>query len=239
MYFHWFCVNHTLLFSFLSVWYGFYSSMLAQSSKEFDCSAGDPGSVPRSGRSPGGGTSNPFWHVVWNIPWTEEDDGLHLWGHRESDTAEPEHRLCCCDSRPGLLFQLQRCPLPPMCPGSFFLLYHRGTCISPFPCFCDFIHLSTHEVLFAINTFCLVSNQLFCFSPRLLIKIILQPPTHSLCPTFSVIFPSCLGVHPSSVFASTSSNCLWAPWGQGKGPSYLCLHQPISTTQFWEPNRIS
>ena len=39
---------------------------------------GGAGSVLRSGRSPGGGTSNPFWHVVWNIPWTEEDDGLHL-----------------------------------------------------------------------------------------------------------------------------------------------------------------
>ena len=47
-------------------------------------------------------------------------------------------------------------PLSSACPGLFFLLYHQGTYISPFPCFCDFIHLYTHMVLFAINTFCLV-----------------------------------------------------------------------------------
>ena len=44
-------------------------------------------------------------------------------------------------------------PLSSTCPGFFLLLYHQGTHISPFPCFCDFIHLYTHVALFAINTF--------------------------------------------------------------------------------------
>ena len=24
--------------------------------------------------------------LAWRIPWTEEPDGLHTWGHKESDT---------------------------------------------------------------------------------------------------------------------------------------------------------
>ena len=32
----------------------------------------DVGSVPRSGRSPGGGNDNPTSILVWKIPWTEE-----------------------------------------------------------------------------------------------------------------------------------------------------------------------
>ena len=43
-------------------------------------SAGDPrdaGSVPGSGRSPGGGNANPLSILAWDIPWTEERGGLH------------------------------------------------------------------------------------------------------------------------------------------------------------------
>ena len=35
-------------------------------------SAGDPGSIPRSGRSPGEGNGNPFQYSSLEIPWTEE-----------------------------------------------------------------------------------------------------------------------------------------------------------------------
>ena len=49
------------------------------------CSAGDPRSIPGSGRSPGGGHGNPLQcscldnpmdRGAWRIPWTEEPGGL-------------------------------------------------------------------------------------------------------------------------------------------------------------------
>ena len=36
----------------------------------------DAGSIPESGRSPGGGNSNPLCFLAWKIPWTEEPGGL-------------------------------------------------------------------------------------------------------------------------------------------------------------------
>ena len=161
--------------------------------------------------------------LVWKIPWTEEEDGLHLWGHKELDTTEPEHRFWCSNSRPGLLFQLQ------CCSSVFYMPWFLSPSLPSRYAYISIpLLLWLYSSVYSCGPLChkyllVVSNQLFCFSPRLLIKIIRQPPTHSLCPTFSAIFPSCLGVHPMSVFASTFSNCLWAPWGQEKGPSYLCL----------------
>ena len=38
--------------------------------------AGDVGSIPRSGRFPGEGNSNPLSISAWEIPWTEEPGGL-------------------------------------------------------------------------------------------------------------------------------------------------------------------
>ena len=50
------------------------SSLVAQ--KEKIClNARDPGSIPGSGRSPGGRNGNSFQYV-WRIPWTEEPGGL-------------------------------------------------------------------------------------------------------------------------------------------------------------------
>ena len=43
-------------------------------SKESTCNAGDLGSIPELGRSPGGGHA---WSILaWRIPWTEEPGGL-------------------------------------------------------------------------------------------------------------------------------------------------------------------
>ena len=36
----------------------------------------DMGSIPGSGRSPGGGDSNTLQFLAWRIPRTEEPDGL-------------------------------------------------------------------------------------------------------------------------------------------------------------------
>ena len=45
--------------------------------KETVCYAGDLGSIPGLGRSPGGGHSNPLQYSSWEIPWTEETGRLH------------------------------------------------------------------------------------------------------------------------------------------------------------------
>ena len=58
--------------------------------KESACNARDTdtGSIPGSGRSPGGGSSNHSSILAWKIPWTEEPGGLQFKGHKESDTTE-------------------------------------------------------------------------------------------------------------------------------------------------------
>ena len=45
-------------------------------SKESTCNAGDLGSNPGWGRSPGGRHGNPYSILAWRIPWTEEPGGL-------------------------------------------------------------------------------------------------------------------------------------------------------------------
>ena len=48
--------------------------------KESACSAGDPGSIPGLGRSPGEGNGNPRGILAWEISWTEEPGGLQSMG---------------------------------------------------------------------------------------------------------------------------------------------------------------
>ena len=45
--------------------------------KESVCDAGDPGSIPESGRSPGEGNGNL---LQYSCPWTEEPGGLQFMG---------------------------------------------------------------------------------------------------------------------------------------------------------------
>ena len=44
--------------------------------KESACNAGDPGSIPEWGRSPGEGNDTPCSILPWKIPWTEEPGGV-------------------------------------------------------------------------------------------------------------------------------------------------------------------
>ena len=46
------------------------------SGKEPTCKAGDVGSIPESGRSPGGGQATHSNILAWRIPWTEEPGSL-------------------------------------------------------------------------------------------------------------------------------------------------------------------
>ena len=49
--------------------------------------AGDPNSIPRSGRFPGEGNGNSSI-LAWEIPRTEEPGGLQSIGSKESDVIE-------------------------------------------------------------------------------------------------------------------------------------------------------
>ena len=51
-------------------------------SKEPAYNAGDPGSIPGLGRSPGGAHGNPLLEnsLAWRIPWTEKPGGLQSIG---------------------------------------------------------------------------------------------------------------------------------------------------------------
>ena len=44
--------------------------------KESTCNAGDLGSIPGLGRSPGEGNATHSSILAWRIPWTEEPGGL-------------------------------------------------------------------------------------------------------------------------------------------------------------------
>ena len=50
------------------------------------CDAGDVGSIPGLGRSPGEGNGNPLLGILaWKIPWTGEPGGLSPWDIKESN----------------------------------------------------------------------------------------------------------------------------------------------------------
>ena len=66
----------SLLFNMLSR-FGFPGGSKVKASA---CKAGDPGSIPGSGRSPGEGNGNPLSILAWRIPWMEETGRLQSMG---------------------------------------------------------------------------------------------------------------------------------------------------------------
>ena len=61
------------------------ASLVAQTVKHLACSAGDLGSIPGLGRSPGEGNGNPLQYSCLENPM---DGGAWSWGRKESDTTE-------------------------------------------------------------------------------------------------------------------------------------------------------
>ena len=54
-------------------------------SKESTYNVGDLGSIPGSGRSPGGGNGNPLQYSCLENPWTEEPGGLESMGLQRAE----------------------------------------------------------------------------------------------------------------------------------------------------------
>ena len=73
------------------------TSLVAQMVKASAYIAGDPGSIPGLGRSPGEGIGNPLQYG-WEIPWTEEP------GRLQSRVARIRHDLA---TKPPLPFYIQ------------------------------------------------------------------------------------------------------------------------------------
>ena len=48
--------------------------------RNLPANAGDTGSIPGLGRSPGEGNGNPIRVLAWEIPWTEEPGELQSMG---------------------------------------------------------------------------------------------------------------------------------------------------------------
>ena len=66
----------------------FQASQVALVVKNMPANARDAGSVPGSGRFPGGGHGNPLQCSCLENPTSEKPRGYSPWGHSESDTTE-------------------------------------------------------------------------------------------------------------------------------------------------------
>ena len=53
--------------------------------KNLPANAGNTGSIPELGRTPGEGNGKPLQYSCWEIPWTKEPGGLQSTGFAESD----------------------------------------------------------------------------------------------------------------------------------------------------------
>ena len=74
-------------------------------------SAGDPGSIPGSGRFPGEGNGYPLQYSRWEIPWTEEPRGLQSMGSqraRHDWVTEHTHRSPQRVPNPVSLLSIQK-----------------------------------------------------------------------------------------------------------------------------------
>ena len=57
-----------------------YSFPGSSAVKNLPANAGDAGSIPSPGSSPGEGNGNPLQYSCWGIPWTEEPGRLQSVG---------------------------------------------------------------------------------------------------------------------------------------------------------------
>ena len=62
------------------------------SGKESACNAGDAGSIPGLGRSPGGENAAHCSILSWEMTWTEEPGGLQPWDQKRDTVEQPNHQ---------------------------------------------------------------------------------------------------------------------------------------------------
>ena len=90
--------------------------------KEPSCNAGDLGSIPGSGRSPGEGNGNPFqYSCLGEPPWTEEPWRATVHVVTESDVTECQtlkHIVCGFSCKPHHMLAEQHSMQPDRKPGT-------------------------------------------------------------------------------------------------------------------------
>ena len=64
----------------LTLFKGFASGPVGKNPPASAVGSGDLGSIPGSGRTPGGGNGTHSSILAWKIPWTEESGGLQFMG---------------------------------------------------------------------------------------------------------------------------------------------------------------
>ena len=78
--------NNTYCWEFEDLHYYLKGFLGGSDNKESACYAGDLGSIPGSGRSPGGGHGNPLQYSCLKNPHGQSRlAGYSPWGHKESD----------------------------------------------------------------------------------------------------------------------------------------------------------
>ena len=85
-------------------WLGFLGGSI---DKESSCNAGDLGSIPGLGRSPGGGHGNPLQYSCLENPQGQRGlVGYSPWGCKESDTTELTKHRSFRSKQPGKLISI-------------------------------------------------------------------------------------------------------------------------------------
>ena len=97
------------------IWYGRGGFPGSSDGKESVCNAGDLGSIPGLGRSPGEGNGNPLHILAWRIPWTEEPGRLQWTTVIEITESDMTERLIHVSYRYFFcpLKQTQKTVIPP------------------------------------------------------------------------------------------------------------------------------
>ena len=68
--------------------------------KNLPANAGDAGSIPESGRSPGEEMATHSSILAWEVPWTGGFGRLSPWSHKESDSTEATELACSLLGKP-------------------------------------------------------------------------------------------------------------------------------------------
>ena len=111
------------------------------SGKESTCNAGDAGdtgSIPGSGKPPGGGHGNPLQPLPWRVPWPEGPGGLQF-TLSQSDTADGTDAGVAFPTSSSLLPSFLRL-CPPVLSPSLIFLFSPCYCCSvakPHPTLCN------------------------------------------------------------------------------------------------------
>ena len=91
--------------------------------KAFDHYAGDPGSVPGLGRSPGEGNGSPFQYSCLEYPHGRKSlVDYSLWGHKESETTKRLHFHVHLQSH-------QQCVIVPVSQHLYLLFFSPSFCL--------------------------------------------------------------------------------------------------------------